>query len=48
MNDIKSVKSKAYVYFIAINCVLGSFMFGYEMMSMGSMQPLIVEFNDLK
>jgi hypothetical protein len=47
MNDIEQVKSKSYVYLMSLNCVLGSFLFGYEMMIMGCLQPLIRIYNSL-
>jgi|JI6StandDraft_1071083.scaffolds.fasta_scaffold00984_2 MFS family permease len=39
------VKSKKYVYALSLNCVLGSFLFGYEMMIMGCLQPLLRIYN---
>lgn len=45
MNDLSAVKSKVYVYLLSLNCVLGSFLFGYEMMVMGCLQPLVRIFN---
>jgi hypothetical protein len=32
---------------MSLNCVLGSFLFGYEMMIMGCLQPLIRIYNKL-
>ena len=46
--NIEEVKSKTYVYFLAVNCVLGSFLFGYEMMVIGCLQKLIIKFNHLE